>query len=75
MDIDPNTGYLAPVIYPNDFWLLSDHLVSLNESVTTVPLSLKYEPVGFFKWQMQVCPSFPPSLPPSLPPSPTTLCR
>jgi hypothetical protein len=68
MHIDPETGYLTPVIYPNDFWLLSDHLVPLNESVTTVPLSLKYEPVGFFKWQMQVCVG--PSLPPSLPPSP-----
>ncbi|KAM3570463.1 hypothetical protein VYU27_007486 [Nannochloropsis oceanica] len=53
MDIDPTSGYLTPVIYLNDFWLLSEHLIPLNESVAVVPLSLKYEPVGFFKWQMQ----------------------
>ena len=75
MDIDQQTGWFAPVIYPNEFWLLSDKLIPLNESVKTVPLSLRYEPVGFFKWQMQVRLSPPSSLqmssshPPTLPPT------
>ncbi len=55
MEIDPDTGFLWPIVYPSEFWLLKEHLVSLdNASLSHVPLAMSYAPIGFFKWQIQV---------------------
>jgi hypothetical protein len=56
MEIDPDTGFLWPIVYPSEFWLLKEHLISLdNASISEVPLTMSYAPIGFFKWQIQVC--------------------
>jgi hypothetical protein len=55
MDIEPDTGYLWPIVYPSEFWLLKEHLISLeNASISELPLAMSYSPIGFFKWQIQV---------------------
>lgn len=57
MQIDPEDGWLWPIVYPSEFWLLKEHLLPLdgNASVSEpLPLALSYAPIGFFKWQIQV---------------------
>lgn len=55
MTIDQQEGFLWPIIYPSEFWLLKEHLISLeNASRSELPLELSYAPIGFFKWQIQV---------------------
>lgn len=54
MDVEEATGLFYPIIYNNDFWLLTEHLIPLNSSLTQVPLKLSYSPIGLIKWQIQV---------------------
>jgi hypothetical protein len=54
MDIDERTGAYPPIVYLNEFWLLGEHLIPLNDTVAEVPLTLSYSPIGLFKWQIQV---------------------
>ena len=55
MQIDPEEGWLWPIVYPSEFWLLKEHLIPLESSENeSLPLALSYAPIGFFKWQIQV---------------------
>ena len=38
-----------PAVYFNDFWLLREHLVPLNETVTEVPLHFSLSSVGMLR--------------------------
>eukprot|EP01114_Cavostelium_apophysatum_P019265 TRINITY_DN6158_c0_g1_i3.p1 TRINITY_DN6158_c0_g1~~TRINITY_DN6158_c0_g1_i3.p1 ORF type:complete len:586 (+),score=148.64 TRINITY_DN6158_c0_g1_i3:36-1760(+) len=54
MIINDELSTYQPVIYVNEFWLLRDHLIAINESVTSLPLTLQYSPFSLTKWQMFV---------------------
>ncbi|BGP24907.1 cleft lip and palate associated transmembrane protein [Rhodotorula toruloides] len=41
-----------PIVFPNDFWLLSSHMFPLNSSTTRVPLRVELKPTSHFKFQM-----------------------
>uniref|UniRef100_A0A7S0RTS6 Cleft lip and palate transmembrane protein 1 n=1 Tax=Chlamydomonas leiostraca TaxID=1034604 RepID=A0A7S0RTS6_9CHLO len=43
-----------PVIYFNEFWLLRDYLVPMNESVTNVTLFLEHGAISMTWWQLQL---------------------
>lgn len=60
LNIDPITGNYYPTIYFNEFWLLRDKLIALNETVTELTLHLEVGPISMTKWQlfMQVDQSF-----------------
>lgn len=45
-------GWYYPIIFPNEFWLLKDHMVELNSTVSSLPLYIDVTPMSFFKFQM-----------------------
>jgi len=47
-------GNYFPVIFFNNFWLLKEHLLQINNSLTHLPLFLTYEPLSLMKWQLMV---------------------
>lgn len=44
-------GY-APTIFTNDFWLLKEHLIELNSTVTKVPLRVNYKAISAMKFNI-----------------------
>ncbi|KAJ3385036.1 Cleft lip and palate transmembrane protein 1 like protein [Entophlyctis sp. JEL0112] len=48
---DDNVHYY-PVFYADDFWLLSDQLQPINNTVKSVNLTLKWEPKSFWYFQL-----------------------
>ncbi|CAL9120026.1 unnamed protein product [Musa textilis] len=52
LNIEPTTGNYFPTIFFNEFWLLRDKLISLNETVAELPLNLELGPISLTKWQL-----------------------
>ncbi|TIC00309.1 cleft lip and palate transmembrane 1 [Wallemia mellicola] len=50
--VKPETGYHYPIIYPNDFWLLRNQFVELNETIDVVPLHISLSSLSFFKFNI-----------------------
>ena len=45
-------GYYYPVIFPNDFWNLRSHYIEINETTTSLPLQVVFQPMSYFKFQL-----------------------
>ncbi|XP_065873645.1 uncharacterized protein [Euphorbia lathyris] len=60
LNVEPSSGNYYPTVFFNEFWLLRDKLIALNETVTEVPLHLEVAPISMTKWQlfMQIDQSF-----------------
>ncbi|GAA5987805.1 hypothetical protein JCM11641_004935 [Rhodosporidiobolus odoratus] len=41
-----------PITYPNDFWLLRQHLSPINATTTRLPLRVDFHPTSHFKFQI-----------------------
>lgn len=55
MDFTSHNGsFYYPVIYRDDFWILSKHLMPINETLTELPLTISYTPIALWKWSMQI---------------------
>lgn len=52
LNVDPLTGNYYPIVYFNEFWLLRDKLIPLNETVTELSLNLEVGPISMTKWQL-----------------------
>ncbi|CAG8571160.1 14794_t:CDS:10 [Funneliformis caledonium] len=54
--LDPSSkaGYYLPVLFVNDFWVLKEHLMPINETVEEVLLNIKYYPISMWKFQIYV---------------------
>lgn len=52
LNVDPFTGNYYPIVYFNEFWLLRDKLIPLNETVTKLQLNLEVGPISMTKWQL-----------------------
>ncbi|EEF44529.1 cleft lip and palate transmembrane protein 1 homolog [Ricinus communis] len=52
LNVDPSTGNYFPTIFFNEFWLLRDKLISVNETVKELPLNLEVGPISMTKWQL-----------------------
>ncbi|KAK9134137.1 hypothetical protein Syun_013467 [Stephania yunnanensis] len=52
LNVEPVTGDYYPTVFFNDFWLLRDKLIQLNETVTELPLNLEVGPISMTKWQL-----------------------
>ena len=50
--VEPSTGNYYPTIYFNEFWLLRDKMIPINETVSEVPLNLEISPISMMKWQL-----------------------
>lgn len=47
------SGDYYPIIYYNQFWMLTKHYIEINETVSTLPLKMSYSHISFWKWHMQ----------------------
>lgn len=52
MNIEPTSGNYYPTVFFNEFWLLRDKLIAINETVTELPLHLEVAPISMTKWQL-----------------------
>ncbi|KAL7144233.1 hypothetical protein ABFS83_08G245500 [Erythranthe nasuta] len=52
INIEPVTGNYYPTIYFNEFWLLRDKLIPVNETVNELTLNLEVGPISMTKWQL-----------------------
>lgn len=50
--INHATHTYDPVVFFNDFWMLRDRLVAMNESVQAVPMQLFLHTMAQWKWQL-----------------------
>jgi len=41
-----------PVLFLNEFWLLKEHLIPINNTVKTLPLYISYNTISLMKWQI-----------------------
>ncbi|PKU70824.1 cleft lip and palate transmembrane protein 1 homolog [Dendrobium catenatum] len=51
LNIDLTTKNYYPIIYFNEFWLLREKLIPLNDTVKELPLHLEVGPISSTKWQ------------------------
>lgn len=60
MNIEPTTGNYYPTVFFNEFWLLRDKLIAINDTVKELDLHLEVAPISMTKWQlfMQIDQSF-----------------
>lgn len=52
LNVEPRSMNYYPTVFFNEFWLLRDKLIALNETVTEVPLHLELGPISMTKWQL-----------------------
>ncbi|KAF0893191.1 hypothetical protein E2562_023213 [Oryza meyeriana var. granulata] len=52
LNVDPSSGNYYPTVFFNEFWLLRDKLIALNETVEELPLHLEVGPISMTKWQI-----------------------
>ncbi|XP_057970106.1 uncharacterized protein LOC131159322 isoform X2 [Malania oleifera] len=52
INVEPSTGNYYPTIFFNEFWLLRDKLIPINETVSELPLNLEVGPISLTKWQL-----------------------
>lgn len=49
---ESTTKHYYPVLFPNDFWVLRESLVTINETTSQLPLRVTYSALGALKFQM-----------------------
>jgi hypothetical protein len=47
-------GGFLPVLFVDEFWLLKDQLIAINETLESLPLTLSYSPISLLRWQMML---------------------
>ncbi len=52
MNVEPSTGNYFPSIFFNEFWLLRDKFIPINETVTELQLNLEVGLISMTKWQL-----------------------
>lgn len=52
LNVEPSSGNYYPTVFFNEFWLLRDKLIPVNETVTQLPLHLEVAPISMTKWQL-----------------------
>ncbi|OBZ83778.1 Cleft lip and palate transmembrane protein 1 [Choanephora cucurbitarum] len=45
-------GFYRPILYPNDFWALQQNAFPVNETVQTLPLLIRLEPISMWKFNI-----------------------
>lgn len=52
LQIDSKTGNYFPIVSFNEFWLMREKLIRINETVEELPLNLELGPISLMKWQL-----------------------
>ncbi|KAF8427438.1 cleft lip and palate transmembrane protein 1-domain-containing protein [Tirmania nivea] len=51
-DASGKNGWYYPILFTNDFWLLKEHMVELNSTVTSLPLHIDLKSTVWWKFQV-----------------------
>ncbi|KAL1917332.1 uncharacterized protein VTP21DRAFT_4988 [Calcarisporiella thermophila] len=51
-DQSGKNGYYLPIVFPNEFWNLREHTYLINDTVKTLPLTIHFSPISFWKFQL-----------------------
>lgn len=54
MILDRVTGHYFPTLYVNEFWLLREHLIEINDTTVELPLDMNYNTYTMMYWQLQL---------------------
>jgi len=54
MDWDLASANFYPIVYHNDFWLMNEHLIPINDTTSSLPLSLSYDVISWWKFQLMI---------------------
>ncbi|KMZ57665.1 putative Cleft lip and palate transmembrane protein [Zostera marina] len=52
LNVEPKTKNYYPTVFFNEFWLLRDKLIAINDTVTELPLNLELGLISMTKWQL-----------------------
>lgn len=52
MAFDEQTGDYYPTVFFNEFWLLRDKLIALNETVKELTVNMEFGPISLTRWQL-----------------------
>ena len=52
LEVDKEAMEYYPSIYFNDFWILQDHLIPMNDTVSEVSMHISLSTLGSWKWQI-----------------------
>ncbi|KAJ0266115.1 Transmembrane CLPTM1 family protein [Hirschfeldia incana] len=52
IQVEPTTVNYYPIVFFNEFWLLRDKLIAINETVSELPLNIEVSPISMTKWQL-----------------------
>ena len=52
MTFDERTGDYYPTVYFNEFWLLREKFIALNETVKEITVNLELGPISLTRWQL-----------------------
>ncbi|CAM8906567.1 unnamed protein product [Rhodiola kirilowii] len=52
LNVEPSTGNYYPTVFFNEFWLLRDKLIQLNDTVKELALNIEVSPISMTKWQL-----------------------
>ncbi|TFL05805.1 cleft lip and palate transmembrane protein 1-domain-containing protein [Pterulicium gracile] len=45
-------GYYNPIIFSNEFWQLRSHMIEVNTTTPTLPITINFQPMSFMKFQL-----------------------
>ncbi|KAI8078706.1 cleft lip and palate transmembrane protein 1-domain-containing protein [Halteromyces radiatus] len=51
-DATGKVGYYKPIVFPNDFWLLRKNAYPVNETISSLPLTIHLEPLSMWKFSI-----------------------
>jgi hypothetical protein len=52
LNVEPTSGNYFPTLFFNEFWLLRDKFIAINDTVTELTLNLEVGPISTTKWQL-----------------------
>jgi len=52
VEFTPSLQNYKPIFYVNNYWNLNKEYMPINSSVKTLNLTVTYQPISMFKWQM-----------------------
>ncbi|KAK9865607.1 hypothetical protein WJX84_005001 [Apatococcus fuscideae] len=52
LEVDRETMEYYPSLFFNDFWILQDHLIPMNSTVTEIPMHISLSTMASWKWQI-----------------------
>ncbi len=57
MQLSDGGNSYYPIVWMDEFWLLRDKLMPLNDTIEELPLQLSIQPYNAYYWQLltQVC--------------------